>query len=312
MPKPVLFVMAKDPVNDIRSGISDVAMMQKYGVSARGLERLFKKLVEAGAIEQFELEQRMRSTQRSHAVDLETFPFPEAKKTRINPRDAVPCIRSGMSDTELMDRYNISARGLDSLFRKLVDAGEIDSSELESRKHGLEWAEIVFAPSAKEPEQFHGDCSAEDLPGRAGFKEFLELHKVYAAAIGGAVIGAFVVAAASLLINSGWPSIETSAPSVATTSSPGPPKGSSREAAQEIIEILEDVSPEQRPGNMIGLTKPSAYDECVQRCENQFDAADKTEQVLSSNCKRECLNEHSERFRAIRQRYYNPSAVRAR
>ena len=85
MPKPVLFVMAKDPVNDIRLGISDVAMMQKYGISARGLERLFKKLVEAGAIEQFELEQRMRSTQRSHAVDLATFPFPERKKNQDQP-----------------------------------------------------------------------------------------------------------------------------------------------------------------------------------------------------------------------------------
>jgi len=312
MPKPVLFVMAKDPVNDIRLGISDVAMMQKYGVSARGLERLFKKLIDAGAIEQFELEQRMRSTQRSHAVDLVTSPFPDARKTRINPGDAVPCIRSGMSDTELMDRYDISARGLDSLFRKLVDAGEIDSSELESRKHGLEWAEIVFAPGAKEPEQFHGDCSGEDLPERAGFKEFLERHKVYLAAIGGALIGAFGVAAASLLINGGWPAIETAVPSVATTSSPGHPKGSSREAAQEIIEILEDVSAEQRPRGMTDFAKPSAYEECVQRCENQFDATDKTEQVLSSNCKRECLNEHSERFRTIRQRYYNPSGVKAR
>jgi hypothetical protein len=312
MPKPVFFVMAKDPINDIRLGISDVAMMQKYGVSARGLERLFKKLVEAGAIEQFELDQRMRASQRSHAVDLATFPFPGAKKTRINPMDAVPCIRSGMSDTELMDRYDISARGLDSLFRKLVDAGEIESSELESRKHGLEWVEIVFPPGAKEPEQFHGDCSTEDVPRRAGFAQFLELHKVYLAAIGGAVIGAFVVAAASFLINGGWPSIETSAPSVATTSSPGPPKESSRKAAQGVIEILEDVSPEQSEGSMSGFTKPSAYEECVQRCENQFDAADKMEQVLSSNCKRECLNEHSERFRAIRQRYYSPSGIKAR
>ncbi len=41
-------------------------------------------------------------------------------KIKINAAQVVRDIRSGMDDPDLMGKYNLSAKGLQSLFRKLV------------------------------------------------------------------------------------------------------------------------------------------------------------------------------------------------
>jgi PilZ domain len=46
-------------VNDIRSGMSDSQLIEKYQLSATGLQRLFSKLVEVQAIEESELSGRL-------------------------------------------------------------------------------------------------------------------------------------------------------------------------------------------------------------------------------------------------------------
>ncbi len=43
-------IKAKDVVNDIRNGLSDPQLMSKYGVSPKGLQGIFTKLVKAKAI----------------------------------------------------------------------------------------------------------------------------------------------------------------------------------------------------------------------------------------------------------------------
>lgn len=45
-------------VNDIRAGMSDIDLMGRYGLSAKGLQSTFKKLVEGKFISQGELNQR--------------------------------------------------------------------------------------------------------------------------------------------------------------------------------------------------------------------------------------------------------------
>ena len=57
----------------------------------------------------------------------------DSQKPEISAADALKCIRSGMDDSDLMKRYKISAKGLRSLFRKLVAAGVVDRSELDRR-----------------------------------------------------------------------------------------------------------------------------------------------------------------------------------
>jgi len=53
----------------------------------------------------------------------------EPKRT-INAKEAAVDIRSGMSPDRLMEKYRLSAKGLDVLFRKLVAAGLLNENEL--------------------------------------------------------------------------------------------------------------------------------------------------------------------------------------
>lgn len=311
MPKPILFIKTKDAVNDVRSGLSDVAMMQKYGVSASVLEKLFQKLVDTGQIDRSELDERMRSAEQSHVVDLVGFPGPELKKTRVNAKEAVSCVRSGMSDIALMEKFHISARGLDSLFRKLVQAREIGESELESRKHGVEWAEIVFAANADRPEPFQPDPSVEELAGGTRFKGLFENHKVAMAGIAGALIGALAVTGAFLLFQGAGPftKVTDSAPTRTSTSSP--PNESARETAQGVIPILKDIHEDHGGQRPTASAQGSPYEDCLKRCEGEFDPTDNMERALFFNCKKSCLQDHSEHFKRIRQRYHAPPSVKA-
>ena len=52
---------------------------------------------------------------------------------RINARQAASDFRSGMSEAELMGKFQVSAKGLESLARKLVEAGLLIQSELDTR-----------------------------------------------------------------------------------------------------------------------------------------------------------------------------------
>jgi hypothetical protein len=67
-------INATELVNDVRSGMSDTALIEKYKLSARGLESVFAKLVEAGLIEQSDLDARMDMSQRTVALDVYRCP----------------------------------------------------------------------------------------------------------------------------------------------------------------------------------------------------------------------------------------------
>jgi rubredoxin len=54
---------ANEVLGDIRGGISDAALMEKYKLSEKGLESLFEKLVTAGVLKQAELDDRRSPTQ---------------------------------------------------------------------------------------------------------------------------------------------------------------------------------------------------------------------------------------------------------
>ena len=51
-------INAKDVLNDIRKGMDDASLMEKYKLSANHLQHLFGKLVQAGVLQQRELDNR--------------------------------------------------------------------------------------------------------------------------------------------------------------------------------------------------------------------------------------------------------------
>ncbi len=59
--------------------------------------------------------------------------MPSEPKRTINAKEAAADIRSGMTSARLMQKYGVSAKGLDALFRKLVAAGLLHENELNRR-----------------------------------------------------------------------------------------------------------------------------------------------------------------------------------
>ncbi len=152
-------VDAKEARDDILAGLSDAELMEKYRVSAKGLESLFSKLLKAGIISQSQLDERMHGYDATVHVTARVGPFiivptpeeieaaqerlrekEEAREKerdegarRVGVSEAVADIRAGMGDAELMEKYRLTAKGLQSLFEKLLDRGWIDRGEYEER-----------------------------------------------------------------------------------------------------------------------------------------------------------------------------------
>lgn len=70
-------------------------------------------------------------------IDLADVSLSDGELTKpvINALDAVNCIRSGMSDRQLMKRYQISEKGLRSLLKKLFDRGCLTEDECPELSH---------------------------------------------------------------------------------------------------------------------------------------------------------------------------------
>jgi hypothetical protein len=70
-------INANEIVKDIRSRMTDDQLMAKYSLSARGLERVFRKLLEAKLIKQFEFDWRPVDYDDTVFLDLES---PDSKE----------------------------------------------------------------------------------------------------------------------------------------------------------------------------------------------------------------------------------------
>ncbi|MGO9571381.1 MAG: pentapeptide repeat-containing protein [Desulfomonilaceae bacterium] len=135
MPNREVTIKAIDAVRCIRSGMDDAALMQEFNVNARGLQSLFTQLIAAGILRRSELEERLSLSYASVIVDVELaqLPPPRSAKPRIDAAEALNYLRSGMDDAALMKKYDLSIRGLQSLFNKLAAAGLITETQLSER-----------------------------------------------------------------------------------------------------------------------------------------------------------------------------------
>jgi putative two-component system response regulator len=64
-------------------------------------------------------------------------------KTQIHASEALRDVRAGLDDAELMAKYDISSRGLQSLFRKLIASGLLEENEIEARMRRPEESVIL-------------------------------------------------------------------------------------------------------------------------------------------------------------------------
>ncbi|MFH1118022.1 MAG: zinc ribbon domain-containing protein [Pseudomonadota bacterium] len=127
---------AKQALEDIRSGMDDQTLMDKYAISAKGLESLFKKLIDLGVISRQEIDQRSSESFGNVSItnNLRGKEQPAREHGRsVNAQEAAGDIRSGMNDADLMEKYRLSSKGLQSLFGQLTEAGVVSQRELDER-----------------------------------------------------------------------------------------------------------------------------------------------------------------------------------
>jgi hypothetical protein len=134
-------IKASDAANDIRSGMADSEMMEKYGLSAKGLHSLFLKLLEVKAITQSELNRRRANYHDTTIIG------------HMDSGSMAEDVRSGMSDSELMNKYSLSSEGLRRAFQTLLNAKLIAPDDLYGSSPAMH--DTVFVENRREVPRYH-------------------------------------------------------------------------------------------------------------------------------------------------------------
>ncbi len=122
-------------MNDIRSGMTDDELMKKYRLTAKGLESLFQKLVEAGLLEEsFLLKQTAAAPADAKSTES---PAPIRKTTGHQSPEAPELfrriareIKEGLHDSEIMRRHELSPGKLSQIKSSLVQEGLLEAEYL--------------------------------------------------------------------------------------------------------------------------------------------------------------------------------------
>jgi hypothetical protein len=128
--KPV--VSAKAVLKDLANNLTDEELMKKHGLSTKGLKSLYKKLLRKGLITKHVMTRKTAPAPES-AMPAED---PEAKKLAVNASDVLKDIENGATDEDLMRKYRLSRKGLQSLMRKLRGAGLVSTQLVSLRNRG--------------------------------------------------------------------------------------------------------------------------------------------------------------------------------
>jgi hypothetical protein len=140
-------INAREVVQDIKSGMTDPELMQKYSLTPKGLESLFSKLVQAKILEQSFVEVRGASS-GSQAPAGPTRPsVPAARKTKQAPEGLsesdlaiLQDIKDGKHDNEIMRSHELSPGGL-----KQIKAGFEQKGLLQAAPKALEDEDDPYA-----------------------------------------------------------------------------------------------------------------------------------------------------------------------
>lgn len=129
-------IKARDVVRDIRSGMTDSQLMENYKLSAKGLQSLMLKLVEAKAITEAEIHHRRAAYHDTTVIQ------------RMREEDLINDIRSRMSDADLMKKYALSSEGLRRMFQTLIEANAITVEDLYATSSSVH--DTVFVENMRE------------------------------------------------------------------------------------------------------------------------------------------------------------------
>jgi len=136
-------INARDIARDIKAGMSDAELMEKYKISAKGLESLFSKLAKAGLMTESEI------SGRSRKISRQAVPGIRGPQPPPGPGDPPPGIdagienvimdeiKQGVHENEIMRRHELSPSRFRKIVATLTEQGHLPENELTSRKAGV-------------------------------------------------------------------------------------------------------------------------------------------------------------------------------
>lgn len=127
-------ISAKEILSDIKAGMSDAALMEKYGLSVRSLPKVKEELMKLGLAGQGEIGPRDAC--------------PVSAKIAVNARDFVKSFDETPDDFVLMEKYFLSSKQLQQVYERLLEKGLLTEYEFHGRDRkspelkGMELPEI--------------------------------------------------------------------------------------------------------------------------------------------------------------------------
>jgi uncharacterized protein (DUF433 family) len=100
----------KNVMKDLRNGLDDEALMRKYRLTTDGLRNLYKEL--------------------AHFGFMETPTHSRSGSLRINVRDFVADVKSGMSDSGLRRKFSLTTDSLQKIYDKLLETQAIKIDDI--------------------------------------------------------------------------------------------------------------------------------------------------------------------------------------
>jgi hypothetical protein len=123
-------VSAKQMIDDLAARLSDQELMKKHKLSRKGLDSVFRQLLERRLIPRRFFEQRTASTTARRTARLTEKGAPSI---RISSAQVVADIAANLTNEELMQKYKVTPKGFARLLQKLHDKGFLSESELADR-----------------------------------------------------------------------------------------------------------------------------------------------------------------------------------
>ncbi|AFM27679.1 YIP1 family protein [Desulfomonile tiedjei] len=119
-------ISAKQILVDIRAGLSDAELKEKYKLSDKGLDSVRKKLQEAGLIQPDQKTDSMKAAAAAGTKESSNFD-PDLVSTLAED------VKKGLHDNELMRRHELAPSALKKLLSELVARGYLTEDELALR-----------------------------------------------------------------------------------------------------------------------------------------------------------------------------------
>ncbi|MEW6530091.1 MAG: YIP1 family protein [Thermodesulfobacteriota bacterium] len=135
-------ISAKAVAADIRSGMGNAELMDKYGLSATGIESVIEKLIEHGVISAAEISGIRQARPKPIEPESRKAPAECARNPSEPPVDpelakaVVEDVRRGKHDYDIMIRLGLGPDELRALIENLVRLGQLSAEEVEARKPG--------------------------------------------------------------------------------------------------------------------------------------------------------------------------------